>query len=57
MANKKCILDVVSISGESVKKFEGERKYLSTGDLHFNKIVNLEVVAYDNKPSLSLIHI
>lgn len=51
MANKKCILDVVSISGESVKKFEGERRYLSTGDLDFNKIVNLEAVTYDNKPS------
>ena len=51
MANKKKILDVVSISGSSVKEFEGERGYLSTGDLDFNKIANLEIVTYENKPS------
>ena len=51
MANKKKILDVVSISGSSVKEFEGERGYLSTGDLDFNKIANLEMVTYENKPS------
>ena len=51
MANKKKILDVVSISGSRVKEFEGERGYLSTGDLDFNKIANLEMVTYGNKPS------
>ncbi|MDU1454489.1 MAG: restriction endonuclease subunit S [Paeniclostridium sordellii] len=51
MANKKKFLDVVSISGSSVKAFEGERRYLSTGDLDFNKIDNLEIVTYENKPS------
>ena len=39
------------ISGESVKQFEGERNYLSTGNLDFNKIVDLELVTYDSKPS------
>ncbi|EOU1122482.1 restriction endonuclease subunit S [Clostridium perfringens] len=51
MENKKNILDVVSISGLRVKKFEGERGYLSTGDLDFNKISNIELVSYENKPS------
>ncbi|ELC8372922.1 restriction endonuclease subunit S [Clostridium perfringens] len=51
MENKKNILDVVSISGLRVKKFEGERGYLSTGDLDFNKIANIELVSYENKPS------
>lgn len=51
MIYKKNILDIVRISGESVKKFEGERNYLSTGNLDFNKIVDLELVTYDSKPS------
>ena len=51
MENKKNILDVVSISGLRVKKFEGERGYLSTGDLDFNKMSNIELVSYENKPS------
>lgn len=51
MIYKKNILDIVRISGESVKKFEGERNYLSTGNLNFNKIVDLELVTYDSKPS------
>ena len=51
MENKKNILDVVSISGLRVKKFEGERGYLSTGDLDFNKISNIQLVSYENKPS------
>ncbi|MCC0698617.1 restriction endonuclease subunit S [Clostridioides sp. ZZV15-6383] len=51
MVDEAKILDVVSISGENVKKFDGERSYLSTGNLDFNKITNLEIVTYENKPS------
>ncbi|HEK8851956.1 TPA: restriction endonuclease subunit S [Clostridioides difficile] len=51
MVDEAKILDVVSISGENVKKFDGERSYLSTGNLDFNKISNLEIVTYENKPS------
>lgn len=51
MVDEAKILDVVSISGENVKKFDGECSYLSTGNLDFNKISNLEIVTYENKPS------
>lgn len=51
MVDEAKILDVVSISRENVKKFDGERSYLSTGNLDFNKISNLEIVTYENKPS------
>ena len=45
------LLDIVSISRESVKEFDGIKKYLSTGDLDFDKIVNLEDITWENKPS------
>lgn len=45
------ILEFCKISGESVKEYDGERKYIATGDIIDNKIVNWEKVTYKNKPS------
>ena len=45
------ILDYCTISGESVKKFEGIKKYIATGDVIENKIINSSEVEYRNKPS------
>ena len=45
------ILDYCTISGESVKKFEGIKKYIATGDVIENKIINSSEVDYMNKPS------
>ena len=45
------ILDYCTISGESVKKFEGIKKYIATGDVIENKIINSSEVDYINKPS------
>ena len=45
------LLDVVSIGGKSVKEFDNELMYLSTGDLEESNIVNLEPVTFDSRPS------
>jgi len=45
------ILDFFDISGSSVKKFDGVKKYVATGDVVDNKIVSCENVNFDNKPS------
>ena len=45
------ILDYCTISGESVKKYEGTKKYVATGDVIENKIINFSEVDYMNKPS------
>ena len=45
------LLDVVSIGGKSVREFDNELMYLSTGDLEESKIVNLEPVTFDSRPS------
>ena len=45
------ILDYCTISGESVKKFEGIKKYIATGDIINNKIINYNEVDYITKPS------
>ena len=45
------ILDYCTISGESVKKYEGTKRYLATGDVIENKIINFSEVDYMNKPS------
>lgn len=45
------ILDYCTISGESVKKYEGTKKYVATGDVIENKIINSSEVDYMNKPS------
>ena len=45
------ILDYCTISGESVKKYEGIKKYIATGDIINNKIINYSEVDYTTKPS------
>lgn len=45
------ILNCVEIINDSVSYFEGERKFLSTGDLNISEIINLENVTFENKPS------
>ena len=45
------ILDYCTISGESVKKYEGRKRYVATGDVIENKIINSSEVDYMNKPS------
>ena len=45
------ILDYCTISGESVKKYEGRKRYVATGDVIENKIINFSEVDYMNKPS------
>ena len=45
------LVDVVDVINDSVTEFEGERNYLSTGDLNFNAIEKLELVTFDTKPS------
>ncbi len=42
---------VAPIINESVNEFEGEREFLKTGNLNFDKIISLEKVTYENKPS------
>lgn len=47
----KKILDFCEISGSSVKRYEGKRKYIATGDILDNKIISFEEVDYEHKPS------
>ena len=45
------LLDFCTISGNPVKTYQGLRKYIATGDVDNNIIVNHELVSYDSKPS------
>ena len=45
------LLDICDISGKSIKKFDGEKKYIATGDIINNEIISCEIVNYKNKPS------
>ena len=45
------LLDICSIGGSSVKKFNGEKLYIATGDVNENKIVANETIVYNKKPS------
>lgn len=47
----KRILDFCSISGEAVKKYNGRKKYIATGDIIDNKINSYTEVEFSNKPS------
>ena len=47
----KKILDFCEISGSSVKRYDGKRKYIATGDVLDNKIISFEEVDYEHKPS------
>lgn len=45
------ILNFCEISGSSVKKYKGKRKYVATGDILDNEIIKFEEVDYEHKPS------
>lgn len=45
------ILSFCDISGNSVKNYQGSRKYIATGDIVNNKICSYTEVEYKNKPS------
>lgn len=45
------LLDYCSISKNVVSKFEGEKKYVATGDIIENEIKSFEKVTFDNRPS------
>lgn len=45
------LLDVCKINDETVKKFTGTKKYVATGGLDYNKIIDYEEVSYESKPS------
>ena len=45
------ILSFCNISGNSVKDYQGSRKYIATGDIVNNKICSYTEVEYKNKPS------
>lgn len=47
----KKIIEFCSISGKSVKKYNGKRKYIATGDVEDNKIISFEEFDFFNKPS------
>ena len=41
----------ISLVKSGVSKFSGEKKYIATGSLETNKIVDCEFVTYDSRPS------
>ena len=45
------LLDYCKITGSSVKKYDGVKKYIATGDVDINRIVSGTEVNYDEKPS------
>ena len=45
------LLDVVKIATEPVSRFEGEKKYVATGDVINNDIISGTMVRYESKPS------
>jgi type I restriction enzyme S subunit len=45
------ILETVKIINDTVKKFDGTRGFLSTGDLNFTEVKSLEDVTFIDKPS------
>lgn len=45
------LLDICKIGGNSVKSFDGKKKYVATGDISDNKIIAYEAVEYKSKPS------
>ncbi|MBU3209864.1 restriction endonuclease subunit S [Clostridium algidicarnis] len=47
----KNLLDVSIINDKTVDEFEGFKKYVATGDIQDNKIINYDEVTYDSKPS------
>lgn len=51
------LLDICKIGGESVKEYQGLKKYVATGNIINNKIINFESVSYETKPSRANVQI
>ena len=47
----KYLLDYCKIAGNPVKKYENTKKYIATGDINENGIINFKEVYYNEKPS------
>ena len=47
----KYLLDYCKIAGNPVKKYENTKKYVATGDINENEIINFKEVYYNEKPS------
>lgn len=45
------LLDFCKITGASVNKYSGIKKYVATGDVDDNKIINSREYSYNDKPS------
>lgn len=45
------LLEVSKINDKSVIMYTGNKKYVATGDVSYNKIINFEEVRYEEKPS------
>ena len=45
------ILNICTVSGEPVKRYDGIKKYIATGDITNNIISSYDEVDYMNKPS------
>lgn len=48
---KEYLLDVCLNVNETIKKYDGKKKYLKTGDIIGNTIINLDEYSYESKPS------
>lgn len=51
------LLEMCKIGGSSVKKFDGTKKYIATGDIIDNKITSYELVNYYSRPSRANVEI
>jgi type I restriction enzyme S subunit len=51
------LLDICKIGGKSVKKYQGLKKYVATGDVINNAIASFKNVSYENKPSRANVEI
>ena len=51
------LLNICSIGGSSVSKFDGVKKYIATGDIINNEITSFEYVDFNSKPSRANVEI
>lgn len=51
------LLDICKIGGKSVKEYQGLKKYVATGDIINNEIINFKSVSYEEKPSRANVQI
>lgn len=51
------LLDICKVGGKSVKKYQRLKKYVATGEVINNEIINFESVSYKDKPSRANVQI